>query len=188
MSIGTRFHSTFERAHRDYGVTIHSKDKKQEWLWKAIDWVLRIVSFGKLKKASTKYTTTLGNRIYYPSGWSIDHITPNDYVILCHELKHVRQYITLGDGSVWCGFIIFILLYLFIPFPIGLAYFRYRFEREAYRISWYTALELGLKPNLDWYIDALSGSAYLWAWPFKKMVRTWFTQHCRSLNTTSAEA
>lgn len=70
------------------------------------------------------------------------------------------------------------LLFLLVPLPIGFAWFRYKFEREAYKTSYYSALALGLKPNLDRYVEQLTGPAYFWTWILKKQVKSWFYANC----------
>jgi len=178
MSITTRFENTLSKAHKKYGVRVTSKDKELKWLWLIIDKFLKIVTFGKMNTFLTNYTTTLGRTIYYPFGWNINKVDEGDYVVLNHEIKHVKQALSLCPSCPTVGILLFSILYLFIPLPIGFAYFRWKFEREAYRVSWYTWLELGRKPKLDFYIEQMTGPNYLWTWMIKSQVRLWFTQHC----------
>lgn len=188
MSYVTLFHDTFEKAHREYGVKIYSKDRKLTWLWKAIAGFLKFVTFGKMNRFMTDFTTVLGRTIYFPAGWRIEHVGPEDYVTLCHEIKHVKDQYELGMGCFVFGAILFALLYLFIPLPIFFAYFRYKFERDAYRVSWYTSLEVGLKPDLDFYIAQLTGPSYLWTWILKPQVKRWFREHCQMIESLPEES
>ena len=156
--------------------------KEYRKLWKILDRLVRICTLGKNKTFLTAFTTTMGDIIAFPETWELDKVNDNDIITLKHELKHVAQYKKLGFGSVWFGFVLFTLLYLLIPFPIGLAWFRYKFERDAYATAWDTVREYRLngKPNLDFYVECLTGSSYGWAWPFKKSVRTWFLTHIKN--------
>jgi len=160
------------------GITVTTKQQYRKF-WKVLDVILRVVTFGKNKSFMTTFTTTMGNIIAFPEGWSENKVTEYDVITLEHELKHVQQYKKLGLGSVWLGFVIFCILYVFVPLPIGLAWFRYKFERDAYATSGKTILLYGLscKPNIEYYVDALTGSSYAWAWPFKKRVRRWFLEN-----------
>jgi len=165
------FDKKLAEAQEEYGVELHTKDRKWTTLWKFIHGFLRLVSGGKLDTFYDGYITTVGNKIFFYAGWERHRVSPIDYVILCHELKHVEQFDKYTTGLM-------ALLYLLFPLPIGLAYFRYLFERDAYLESYRASLEVNLVPNVSHYIDALTGSAYLWAWPFRKYVRRWFYENC----------
>lgn len=165
------FDKKLKEAEEQYGVELHTKDSKWTWLWKFIDGFLRLISGGKIDHFYTGYITTIGNKIFFQAGWKKYNVGPIDYVILCHELKHVEQF---DKYTV----ILMALLYLLFPLPIGLAYFRYMFEREAFLESYRASLEVNLEPNVSYYIDQLTGSPYLWAWPFRKYVKRWFYENC----------
>jgi len=160
------------------GITVTTKRQYRK-LWKAIDIVLKVLTLGKNKTFMTNFTTTLGSVIAFPEGWTEAKVTESDIITLEHELKHVQQYKSLGLGSVWFGFILFSLLYLLVPLPIGLAWFRYKFERDAYATSSRTIRLYGLSrvPDVEYYVEALTGPAYFWAWPFKTQVRKWFLKN-----------
>jgi hypothetical protein len=159
---------------------VFAKDKKWRPLWAVLGWIMRLVTGGKVKDQQSSYITTLGNFIFYPAGWDIDKADEHDCAALRHELCHVEQYKHLGLGSVWLGFFVFLLLYLSVFLPAGLAWYRWRFERKAYKAGWDAAKEFKLKwkPNLELYIDAMTGPRYVWSWPFKKSVRKWFYKNC----------
>ncbi len=158
---------------------VTSKDQELKWLWKAIHWILFVVSFGRQKTFYTEYTTTVGNVIYYRAGWRRETAELKDCVILGHEGRHVRQFIKWGLGSAKIGILIMGLLYLFVPLPVCFAWFRYRFEREAYKVSYYLWLELGGDPGIEYCVENLTAGQYLWTWVLKKQVRKWFQKHCR---------
>lgn len=147
--------------------------------WQILDTIWKGLTFGKGKSILTGYTTTVGSTIYFPLGWTKEHANEVDYITFCHELKHVERYKSLGLGSAALGFVIFLILYLFVPLPILFAWFRYAFEREAYLESYNAAKRIGLKPEIDYYVKLLTGVSYLWAWPFPCLVRRWFLKRCR---------
>lgn len=146
--------------------------------WKFLDILLRIITFGKMNRFLTHYTTTVGRTLYFPLHWQRSKAGYSDYVTLRHERIHVKQMEKCGFGSMGLGLFIFGLLYFLVFFPVGLAWFRYRFEREAYVESYKAAKKVGLKPNINFYIEAMTGSDYFWAWPFKKSVKKWFYKNC----------
>ena len=165
--------------HRACKLRVTSKDQELKWLWKAIHWILFVISFGKQKTFYDEYTTTVGNTIYYQAGWRRETATISDCAILAHEGRHVRQFIKWGFGSAKLGILIMGILYLFVPIPVLFAWFRYRFEREAYKVSYYIWWELGGTPNIEYCVKHLTTGQYLWTWVLKKQVQKWFETHCQ---------
>lgn len=146
--------------------------KSDSTFMKVLSVILLIVSFGTQRRFMTDYTTTIGRTIYLPSNW-LRYSQNTRSAIIGHELVHVNQmkrYTTVG----------FALLYLFIPIPILLAYFRMKFEKEAY--------EETLKSYYEYYgeefirrgeikkqiVSQFTTGAYLWMWPFRKSIETWY--------------
>lgn len=162
---------------RAKGIKIVNKRSYRK-LWKAIDIILRIITFGKANRFLKDFTTTIGNIIAFQENWDESKAGAVDYITLRHELKHVDQYKRLGFGNVWLGLVFFGIAYLFLPLPTCFAWFRYKFEREAYRESFRAARELGLKVKLTAYVDALTGPDYFWTWILRKQVSRWFYKNC----------
>jgi len=105
---------------------------------------------------------TIGNTVYLP-----DHVeNPWAHVnLLKHEAIHVAQYRRWG----W----LFWIAYLFLPLPVGLAYFRYRWEREAYVEAEIMAAAPHNRDRLaQWVANILSQSTYAWAWPRPLILRS----------------
>jgi hypothetical protein len=158
MDTKAKFHEMRAEMYRELGTTVTTKAYDRR-VWKTLDVLLRIVSFGKLTNFM-KRTTTLGRWIAF--GEDVDLYNPglHDLLVLRHERRHVVQ----GGKYTWLGLW---WLYLFFPLPIGLAYFRYKFEREALMDEIAYAKSLGLSVNIDEIIEGLSGPAYVWMWPKK---------------------
>jgi len=139
------------------GVKIVSKDK----------------SWFKLGK---NFTTTLGKTIYTPPGWDT-YGDLEKLETITHEIVHVRQMKSMTLP-------VFLFLYLLAFFPIGLAYFRYVMEREAYVVGFRKYLEYTVNNRaftramlIQHGVDNLTGKNYLWCWPFRRSVRAWFEKN-----------
>lgn len=178
MSTQLQFERWYLAERRRYGIKVTSKDQQWKPLWKIIHWILKILSFGKQDGFYDSFTTTLGKTIFYHAGWRFEEASAKDCVILRHESRHVQQFLKWGFGNEYLGILLMGLFYLFIPLPVCFAWFRYRFEREAYKVSYYATLELGHEPDIEHYIDNLTGPKYLWTWILKGRVRKWFEDNC----------
>ncbi len=120
-------------------------------------------------KLGQNFTTTLGHTIYVPQDWET-YSDLEKLSTVTHELVHISQ---ISKYSIFG----FYFLYLFIAFPIGLAYMRYRFEREAYVAGFRKHLEYMpvVRPWLITFgVEQLCGKNYGFAWPFTKSVKKWF--------------
>jgi hypothetical protein len=148
--------------------------KSRYWHQRAAARALYLLTFGGQRTYLSDYVTTLGHTIYVPdgfAGWPPDHA----WEVLCHELVHVKQFERHG----WA---LMILLYGLLPLPAGLAWFRARFEWEAYRETLRcTAVTGGLAaardPRLHAHIIArFTGPDYGWMWPFPRAVQGWIDE------------
>jgi len=89
--------------------------------------LMRFLAFFLSSRFMTHQWTTIGRRtIWAPVGTRLDRIDVYATVIR-HELCHVRQW------RRWP--LIGQLAYLTLPFPFLFAWFRWRFEREAYLVN-----------------------------------------------------
>ena len=148
---------------------IIKKDESRKM--KVIDVILKVITFGKMNKFMTGFITTLGNKVYVPSSWNEYHLI-SKVEILRHERIHMRQ-------SKKYGRLLFSFLYLMAPLPCGLAYFRKKFEMEAYEESIKTLHEyLGenaFSPERKvFYISQFTSANYFWMWPFRGSLEKWY--------------
>lgn len=138
---------------------------------------LRVVTFGKMNDYIEGYFTTLGQRIYVPPRWQT-RSAEDRYIVMCHERIHMRQF----RKFTWPGMA---LLYLLVPLPMGLAYFRARFEREAYAETIRASVEIYDLDYVkqDWFRDHILkqfySASYGWMWPFKKSMNRWYDEQIR---------
>jgi hypothetical protein len=146
--------------------------KSESLLQRSIHVVLALLTFGGQRRYLHDYVTTLGARVYVPPRW--DQRSPADRVgTMRHERVHLRQFRRYGLLPMG-------LLYLLIPLPFGLAYFRMRFEREAYEESIRAAWELQgpdcvLHPSYRRHmVRIFTGPAYGWMWPMPRQIERWF--------------
>ena len=140
----------------------------------AIDVGLRVITLGAQRHYMTRYHTVIGDTLYVPDAWS----TMTDVarvILLRHERVHLRQ-------RRRYGMVPFALLYLLPLFPLGLAWFRARFEWEAYRETLRATADLrGLGALADPLLRReivrrfVSGD-YGWMWPFSRTIERWFDQ------------
>jgi hypothetical protein len=118
------------------------------------------------------YQTTIGRTVYVTPDWeSLD--ADHRYVTLRHEAVHLRQF------RRWTTPVM-VVLYLFVPLPMGVAYFRARFEKAAYAESVRAAAEVwgASYPKQFGYrahvIAQFTGAAYGWMWPFRAHLERWY--------------
>ncbi len=148
--------------------------KETSPLSKAIDVLLRVITFGGQRDYLTHYYTVLGDRLYVPEGW--DDVDPVGAVItLRHERIHLRQRRRYTMP-------LFMLVYLLFPLPFGLAYGRARIEWEAYTETLRATLDLaGEDAVKSAYLRArivrqFTSAAYGWMWPFRRSVERWYDE------------
>jgi hypothetical protein len=114
------------------GFRIMRKDESR--FHRAIHYVLIGVTFGRMRTYLDSYQTTIGRTVYVTADW--DRLDPDHrYVTLRHEAIHLRQFrrYTLPGMAI---------LYVLLPLPLGLAWFRAHFEKEAYAESIRAAAEV----------------------------------------------
>ena len=153
--------------------------KDRSPLHKAIHLGLRAVTLGRMRTYLDAYQTTIGSTVYVTGDW--DARDPDErYVTLRHEAIHLRQFrrFTLPGMA---------LLYLLVPLPMGLAWCRAAFEREAYAESIRAAAEVwGPEfPRGERFrrhvLDQFTGAAYGWMWPFRADLERWYDRVLASL-------
>lgn len=148
--------------------------KEESWLMKLIAGFLYFITFGMQRTFQTEYITTIGCTVYVPDRWRL-HSDIAKTIVLRHERVHMRQRARLTLP-------LFTLLYLFLPLPGGLSYFRAKFEMEAYAETIKATVELypngaQLVLRSDAKRQMLSnfiGPAYFWMWPFRKYMERWY--------------
>lgn len=151
------------------------KKKSDSLFMKILNIFLIIVTFGAQKKFMTDYVSVISNKVYVPTKWE-EWTNYNKTSILRHERVHMYQVKKYGS-------FIYNILYLFIPLPMLLAYFRTKFEREAYEESIRFALVLagedyvrGEKFKEHILSQFLTGK-YGWMWPFRNSMEKWFDDY-----------
>lgn len=144
------------------------------WHQRAAGVCLKVVTLGGQRTYMTHYVTTLGHTIYVPDDFD-DWPPTRAWQVLRHELVHVAQFERYG----WA---LMILLYGVLPLPVGLAYFRARFEWEAYAetlraVAESEGLEAARSPALrEELLRRFTGPDYAWMWPFPGAVRGWIAE------------
>lgn len=152
----------------------------------AIDVGLRVITLGAQRHYMTRYHTVIGDTLYVPEAWHA--MTDVARVILLrHERVHLRQ-------RRRYGMVPFALLYLLPFFPLGLAWFRARFEWEAYRETLCATAELRGVAALDdpllrrEIVRRFVSGDYGWMWPFSRTIERWFDQAVAEIRSEQAVA
>ena len=146
--------------------------KRSSYKQLAIHYLLVVVTFGGMRGYLDDYVTTIGKTVYVCSDWP-GRSDGDRWATLRHEAVHLRQFRrwTLPGMA---------LLYLLVPLPLGLAWCRMRFEREAYEETIRASAELyGLAcvraPEFRARIlDQFAGPSYGWMWPFRRSLGRWY--------------
>ncbi len=146
--------------------------KDQSRFHRAIHIALIGVTFGQMRTYLDSFQTTIGKTVYVTADW--DEWTPDErYVTLRHEAVHLRQFrkYTLPVMAV---------LYVLLPLPMGLAYFRAQFEKEAYAETVRAAAEVHgadyarSDHHRKYVIGQFVGASYGWMWPFPAHLNRWY--------------
>jgi hypothetical protein len=153
--------------------------KDRSRLHQAIHRGLIVLTLGRMRSYLDSFQTTIGATVYVTADW--DDWDPDErYVTLRHEAIHLRQFrsFTLPGMAV---------LYLLLPLPMGLAWFRAYFEKQAYAESIRAAAEVwgADHPRRAAYrahiLDQFVGPSYGWMWPFRAGLERWYDRILASL-------
>lgn len=160
------------------GFRIVRKDRSR--LHRLIHHALFVVTLGRMRDYLDNFQTTIGRTVYVTADFD-DWDADRRYVTLRHEAVHLRQF------RKW-SLPIMALLYVLLPLPVGLAYFRARWEREAYAESIRAAAEVWgpaypRRPEFRAHIiDQFTGPSYGWMWPFPAGLQRWYDQILATLD------
>lgn len=165
--------------HADYArlaAQVRIVPKGGVWHQRAIHHLLRLVTLGAQSAYLDRYVTTLWHTVYVPDDWEARPIDER-WATLRHELVHVRQFERWG--------VVMAVAYLLLPLPLGLAWCRMRFEREAYEESLRAWHELGGRAACErrraHVLAQFTSGAYGWMWPFPRALGRWFDAFVASL-------
>jgi hypothetical protein len=153
--------------------------KDRSRLHRAIHHALAVLTLGQMTSYLDSFQTTIGGTIYVTSDWD-DWDPDRRYVTLRHEAVHLRQFrrFTVPGMAV---------LYLLLPLPMGLAWFRAAFEKQAYAESIRAAAEVWgpAYPRCAEFrrhiLDQFTGASYGWMWPFRGALERWYDEVLASL-------
>lgn len=154
--------------------------KDQSALHRVIHHALVVITLGQMRSYLDSYQTTIRRTVYVTPDWDTWD-ADRRYVTLRHEAVHLRQFrrFTLPGMAV---------LYVLLPLPMGVAWFRARFEKEAYAESIRAAAEVwgSAYPRRASYrayiLDQFMGASYGWMWPFRPGLERWYDQVLASLD------
>jgi len=149
----------------------------------------------------TKYTTTIGHTVYFPTASNLKLQPASSKIVLYHELVHIKDMekytlplfgllyllpqllallaIPLAFFAAWYVALAWFVLFM-LPIP---AYFRMKFELKAYTFSVYTLYKMnavkGYAINFDRQIDSYTSQftnmSYYLMWPFGSAIKKHLT-------------
>jgi hypothetical protein len=178
MSMEARYSALLDEIAKEFpGFRVVKKDQSR--FQRAIGAVLRVLTFGAQKGYLTRYQTTIGRTVYVTPDWD-DRPAAERYITMRHERVHLRQFRrwTLPGMAV---------AYVLLPFPVGVAWCRMRFERAGYEESIRAAAEVhGLRfveeeRYREYVIEQFTGGGYGWMWPFRAGLERWYDAVLASL-------
>lgn len=157
---------------------------KNSWIWKAIAWILFLVTFGQFKRERflKRFATTLGPIQAYPEEWGVSSVER----VLVHESRHTRQARAFGLFiHPWAGLLPMAVFYLAVLLPVKLAVARAWLELDADRFSWRHQLSQGASPDAiraraDSFADTVSSAAYAWSLP-ARWTKAWFRKEAEKV-------
>jgi len=149
------------------------KNKEESRLMKVCDFCLKLITFWQMKTFMTEFFTTIGYTIYVPSKRWTEMDPPSKASLLRHERVHMRQ-------RKKYGMVLFAFLFLFFPVPTIWAYYRKKFEQEAYEESiraWYEYYGLSYVQHSKtrrYTINHFTSAEYFWMWPWRGGLESWY--------------
>jgi hypothetical protein len=177
----SRYNILAERTKSQYP-RFNRRPRDESWL-KPVFWLLA-------KVTGTDYSTfhtTIFSTMYTGPRWE-EMSDFQQYKLLRHELKHIRQAheFPLGRWAWPVNHLLWAICYLLcLPF---LWTFRSKFEREGYTQSLLVDFEengelstLTMEDNARWMANTFGGSAYAWMWT-KKKAYAWAMDVQRKIN------
>lgn len=177
----TRYDALVETLRAEFPrLRIVRKDRSP--LHKAIHYALCALTLGRMTSYLDAFQTTIGCTIYVTPDWD-DWDPDRRYVTLRHEAVHLRQFRAYSLPGM-------AVLYVLLPLPMGLAWFRAGFEKAAYAETIRAAAEVWgpAYPRRVEYrrhvIAQFTGAAYGWMWPFRGGLERWYDGVLATLPTT----
>lgn len=166
-----RYETLLAEIHREFPL-FRLVRKDRSLFQRMIHALLAVVTLGAQRSYLNRYQTTIGCKVYVTPDW--DSRDPDErYVILRHERIHLRQFRRYGLLRM-------AVLYVLVPLPVGLAWFRACFEMEAYAETLRAAAEIygpgrvrapAFRANI---IGQFTSGSYGWMWPFRGYLERWY--------------
>ncbi len=153
--------------------------KSESMLMKVIDVFLKLITFGQMSRFMTRFITTIGYKVYVNDRWDAMPAV-SKLVVLQHERVHMRQREKYGA-------FLFSFLYLLFPLPTVFAYYRTKFEKEAYEetlraMKRYHGIGfLRRMTTRTVFVRHFINEEYFWMWPFRDSIERWYDEMVESL-------
>lgn len=165
------------------------EEKSEKWYWRVLGFLHKyVLTFGKNDKFMETVTTVMGPRIGLP-GPVKSYRAEQLYEKLMHERVHHRQ-MARWSKNLWVGAFFHMLMYAFVFFPLGLAYMRAEYEKEAYAetirawiqlYGYQEVVGVNAEAYKNFVVGVFSSSTYWWMWPFRKSNSKWYDETVRRI-------
>jgi len=139
-------------------------------------WLTRWLDKTLLRASKYSYITTIGPNIYVPDDWQSGSDNEK-FIVLYHEVEHIRQYMQWGLENIWFGTIMVGILYLLI-LPMVFTMRSY-FEKQAMEQTAIAMQIVGYNSEahkngfIQFCIDMFTSIEYLYMCPFPKHIEEW---------------
>jgi hypothetical protein len=160
---------------RHHGAEV--KPKSSSWVMRFCGWFLAIRWLWLWQinpDFMTRYWTVVWKNVYYPSDEDFD--LANDEHVKAHASTFAHEFIHFDQRKKWG--ILWALSYLLFPVPFFFAWWRWRWEREAYCVNRRNGR------SIEDCVNALHKYGKPWPRPW---MRRWFEEHTKEDQETQEQ-
>jgi len=115
-----------------------------------------------------------GKTLFLGEDWDTKMLWVDKVLVIRHEEKHLEQIMSCSFGIFWLGFLIFSLMYLFLPLPAFFTFRGFWFEKEAYQEDMKNCARLNCEFNEKATVEKFLSLDYFYMFTWRKSVEKWF--------------
>lgn len=180
---GSRLDILLDQLKREFP-ELRFQRKRAHWYWRALHWLVLIITFGKNREFLERYTTTIGYTIAFSEHRWQDLVQMRNsdrvWALLRHEREHLRQF--KKHSRFGMGFLYLLVL------PTLFAFYRTKFELEGFKrtLEGWFVLDRRWAESAEareWWVKRFTSGAYARMWIVRSHVERWFDDHLLLLKT-----